>query len=99
MSRARRFRRVRRVIGFAPLPRSVVRGGIAPATDDVSDRHASFTPPDPASLEARGIEPRSRLLAGEPASFAWAFAAVGLPRPALATRAAVSKPVAPVSSP
>src|SRR5437867_2850282 len=28
----------------SPRPHKIVRGGIAPATGDVSDRHASFTP-------------------------------------------------------
>ena len=36
----------------------VVRGGIAPATGDVSDRHASVTPPD-QQLARSGIEPLS----------------------------------------
>src|SRR5436190_16714817 len=34
----------------------VVRGGIAPATGDVSDRHASVTPPDQAVARS-GVEP------------------------------------------
>ncbi len=57
-----RIRRER--IGFSGYRRAmflspeVVRGGIAPATDDVSDRHASVTPPD--QLIARsGVEPLS----------------------------------------
>src|SRR5471030_2553665 len=40
------------------LSPGVVRGGIAPATGDVSDRHASVTPPD-QRLARSGVEPLS----------------------------------------
>src|SRR5262249_37078227 len=40
----------------ANSPIQVVRGGIAPASGDVSDRHASVTTPD-QSVARRGVEP------------------------------------------
>ena len=56
MSRGRiGFSGYRRAMFLSP---EVGRGGIAPATDDVSDRHASFTPPN-QQIARSGIEPLS----------------------------------------
>ena len=39
----------------------VVRGGLEPTTDDLSDRHASFTPPDHVQSGRWDSNPRSRV--------------------------------------
>ena len=56
MSRGRiGFSGYRRAMFLSP---EVVRGGIAPATGDVSDRHAPVTPPD-QTVARSGVEPLS----------------------------------------
>lgn len=47
-----RFQRGSRLMSFSST--TVVRGGIAPATGDVSDRHATVTPPDHPRTQSVG---------------------------------------------
>ena len=54
-----RFHRCRAHIVLSPS--SVVRGGLEPTTDDVSDRHASFTTPDSHQSGRWDSNPRSRV--------------------------------------